>query len=38
MVQPLSVLSPLEDVKVNKIDFFFFFLPPWSLLSSGEDL
>ena len=25
MVQPLSVLSPLEDVKVNKIDFFFFF-------------
>ena len=25
MVQPLSVLSPLEDVQVNKIDFFFFF-------------
>lgn len=23
MVQPLPVLSPLEDVKVNKIDFFF---------------
>lgn len=24
MVQPLPMLSPLEDVKVNKIDFFFF--------------
>lgn len=37
MVQPLPMLSPLEDVKVNKIDFFFF-LPSWSLLSSREDL
>ena len=25
MSQPLPVLSPLKDVKANKIDFFFFF-------------
>lgn len=32
MAQPLPMLSPLEDVKVNKIDFFFCLLGACSLV------